>query len=201
MIEVSDDIKELLDIWPMGWNFDLPENSVVVVAGSYKGRVLDLVDQVYSPLVIYGFEPQGWAFDIANDRMAFNENVVNSNFAIGIERTTKKMGEWGTDACSFVNTEKRESGMGKMNDINVVFENVPKIDLAIFNMEGYEYDLLPYMIETGSISKWIRLAVQFHNGFGNDHVRDKLFEGLEKTHEIVTNNYPQWVYWRKRATE
>lgn len=197
---VTPDIKELLDIWPMGWTFDLPEDSAVVVAGSYKGRVLDLINQVYNPGRIYGFEPQKWAYEIANERMAYAKNVLNLNVAIGITSGEFKMGEWGTDGCSFINTEVRVSGIGNMIDIATAFPNemIP-IHLAIFNMEGYEFDLLPYMIQNQMMGNWHRFAVQFHHNFGNDHGYSELLKNMAKTHEIIIDNAPQWIYWRKKG--
>jgi len=193
--KVTEDIKELLDVWPMGWTFDLPPESTVVVAGSYKGRVLDLIDQVYSPSGIYGFEPQKWAFDIANERTKDLSNIYNHNYAIGAKSGVFPMGEWETDACSFVN-HVREQGSGVMREIDTFFPSTFQVDLAIFNMEGYEFDLLPYMIEKGMMNHWKRFAVQFHHGFGNDSKWTDLFEKMTETHEIVIDNYPQWVYWR-----
>lgn len=197
---VDPDIKELLGVWPMGWTFGLREHSVCVVAGAYKGRVIDLLYQVYRPRRILGFDPQQWAIKTATERVGHLPEVELYPFAIGLTNGVFPMGETETDGCSFVNAGEgvRQPGFGEMQDIRN-FDFGPRVDLAVFNMEGYEFDLLPYMISLGMMKTWDRFAVQFHHGFGNDGNYQSLLKDMARTHEVVIDNAPQWVYWRSKT--
>lgn len=197
MSEIDEDIRELLKVWPMGWQFGLPPHSVCVVAGAYKGRVMDLLHQVYKPARILGYEPQPWALERARARVGHLPSCELYPYGLGTVDGTFEMGEWETDACSFVN-HVRVMGMGELRRIETVFPT-EVIDLAVINMEGYEFNLLPHMVEQGMMDRWLRLAVQFHHGFGNDAVYPELRRMLARTHDVVIDQAPQWVYWRHRS--
>lgn len=220
---ISDDVKELLNTWPIGWTFDLPSDATVIVAGSYKGRVMDLIDQVYSPKRIIGFDPAPWACEVAADRMVARDlhsdfiprgnNYEIHQYGIGTQTGVFPMGEWETDGCSFVHVggDSREQGRGEMREMVAALDelNIGHVDLVIFNMEGYEFNLLPYMLDAGMLGirkgskvalscAFDRLCVQFHHGFGNDGDWPATRERIEQTHEVQVDNYPQWISWRAR---
>lgn len=116
------------------------------------------------------------------------------------------MGEFGTDACSFINTgpDSREQGNGLIRDYAIVAEEleIDHIDLMIMNIEGYEFELLPYLMELGLLENIDRLIIQFHLGFGNDSDYPQLLAELSDIYpRSITSaadlmiQLPTWGYW------
>lgn len=77
----TEEIQQLAREWPMGYSLDLPHDATVVIAGMYKGRVAELLTNLYansdpltdSEMEIFGFDPQGWALQL----LAACDPVVN----------------------------------------------------------------------------------------------------------------------------
>lgn len=202
----SEEIRELAAVWPLCFQFKLQPHSRMLVAGAYKGKVIQLLADMYPDYHrIWGFDPQSWAIQQAKLRLAGYRDIVLHNVAIGTKYGTFPMGEWETDACSFANIGEnaRVHGEGKMVYVESVFEELGFIehglDLAVFNMEGYEFDLLPHLIEKDLIKYVNRMAVQFHHGFGNDFDFQETLKGLSLTHRLTVDQMPQWGYWERRG--
>jgi len=201
-----EDLRELAASWPLCFLFKLPPQARVVVAGAYKGKVIQLLADMYPDHgTIYGFDPQPWAIEQARIRLSGYKNVNLMNIGIGTKHGSFPMGEWETDACSFVNIGEnaRQHGEGMLVLAESMFDELKfneqtPLDLAVFNMEGYEFDLLPYMIEKDLMWSVERIAVQFHHEFGNDFDFDATLRGMSLTHKIVVDQRPQWIYWERR---
>lgn len=192
--------QTLLDVWPMGREFDLPRASVCIVAGAFEGNVMELLDEVYSPDLIVGFEPQRWAYEYSSDRLVERPNCLVVPYGISAgERGRFPMGEFHTDGCSFMNVGSRDQGSGVLFPMDEVLHRLrlPAIDLAVFNMEGYEYRLLPYIFEKGLQHRIDRFAVQFHTTFGDSETYQKIVTVLGSTHKLTIDDFPRWVYWRR----
>lgn len=138
--------------WP------LTTESVVVEVGGYKGRWALQIAERYHPR-LFVFEPQPWAYEVC--RVALGDSATVLNYGLGVRADTLQMGEWETDGCSFVKTPQGD-GVGRIEEIATAFEilDITTIDLMLMNIEGYEYTLLPHMLNTGILPK--RLMVQFH---------------------------------------
>lgn len=203
---LTPDCQELLDSWPLAGQFELVPGDTVIVAGAYKGRVCDLLSQLYPGARLYGFEPQRWAADVANERTKYDPNVLVLYFGLGVASVLSMlMGEFETDACSFVNTGEgsRRQGVGDLMEVGLALDmvHVTRVSLAVLNMEGYEFPLLAHMIKTGLIDRFDRLAVQFHFGFGNDGGYAQLMDDMAETHDLVYDDRPSWGYWTRRVME
>lgn len=199
-----DDIRELAAVWPLCFLFKLPPGASVLVAGAYKGKVMQLLADMYPYYGwIYGLEPQPWAYDQAQMRLAGYANMTIFPYGIGAKEGTFPMGEWETDACSFVNTGEsaRQHGQGKLKLAENIFDELgflnKNLALAVFNMEGYEFELLPYLIDKGLMPYIDRLAVQFHHNLGNDENWAETMILLDDTHQLVVNQHPQWMYFER----
>src|SRR3989304_10112589 len=115
--EAPEDVWQLIKDWPLALQFDLPEDSVVVVAGAYRGLVMELLRHLYPTCKLWGFEPQEWAAHDAAERLRkFDPRVPWSilPYGLGVEDATLQLGEWHTDAASFIHTGpgSREQGSG-----------------------------------------------------------------------------------------
>lgn len=195
---VDNELELLCDRWPLARQIELPLGGTVVVAGSYKGIVCELAVELWHAGRVVGFEPQLWAYEHAVGRLRRYPQIELHNFGIGDTCGVFQMGEWFTDACSFVNTESREKDMGVMLDVrNVIPELTGDIDLFVMNMEGYEFTLLPVMLEENLLPR--RLAIQWHFGIGGeDHRFGDIYECLKSRYRLVYDNHPVWDYWELR---
>lgn len=141
--------------WP------LDQESVVVEVGGYKGRWALQIAERYQPR-LYVFEPQPWAAAVCREVLGERARVLE--YALGTEGNDDEpkvvpMGEWETDGCSIV---KEGHDWVTMHEIGQAFDalNITHIDLMLMNIEGYEYTLLPHMLERNVLP--CRLMVQFH---------------------------------------
>lgn len=138
--------------WP------LKMSSVVVEVGGYTGRWALQIAQKYHPR-LFVFEPQPWAAEVC--RSALGDMAHVYNVALGDQDTTLPMGRWETDGCSLINVVDGQD-MGQMREVAGMFEQcqITDIDLMLMNIEGYEYTLLPHMLDKGILPK--RLMMQWH---------------------------------------
>lgn len=199
---MHDDCQVLLEQWSLAKKFGLPPNSTVFIIGAYQGLAMELLDEVYHPRHLVGFEPQLWAVENATKRLQ-GRNYTLFPAGLGIEKGTFPMGEYHTDGCSFINTgpDSRTFGEGQLWDANetLIILNPPKIDLMIINIEGYEWYLLPYLQENGWLDRIDRLAVQWHYGLGEDPRDDHdLANYVDKIQEtglkLKIDERPAWTY-------
>lgn len=203
---MREDLEALVERWPMGALFDLPPLSTVVIIGAYKGITMELMDELYHPAHIYGFEPQDWAAQEAANRLQGRDNCQVYNVALGIGEDKYTMGEWGTDACSLINTgpQSREHGTVQMMPAELYFANIPHSDLVIMNIEGYEYTLLSHLRQHSILPTIDRLAVQWHLGLESDgqvtaEIMDRHIERLviEDDFFLRHDERPAWTYHTK----
>lgn len=138
--------------WP------LTTESVVVDVGGYKGRwALQIAERYRSRL--YVFEPQPWAAAVC--REVLGERATVEGYGLGTKNAVLPMEHWETDGCTFVTIGPR-ADFGELREIGEAFEEfgVAHIDLMMMNIEGYEYTLIPHMLDQGIYPD--RLMVQFH---------------------------------------
>lgn len=137
--------------WP------LTRESVVVEVGGYKGRWALQIAERFGPR-LYVFEPQRWAAEVCRDVLGNRAFIMS--IALGILTGPMLMGEWETDGCSLVKDGAEHQV--EMWEIGRVFQylNLSHIDLMLMNIEGYEYTLIPHMLDRGICPQ--RLMVQFH---------------------------------------
>jgi FkbM family methyltransferase len=139
--------------WP------LTRDSVVVEVGGYKGRWALQIAERYNPR-LYVFEPQSWAAQVCREVLGDLAEVLP--FGIGVEDGYFMMGEYETDGCSFAKEPGDDYALCQMKDVSAAFTDLQfdHIDLMLVNIEGYEYTLIPHMLNQGIHPS--RLMVQFH---------------------------------------
>lgn len=201
------ELEELIERWPLGALFDLPANSIVAVVGAYKGVTMELIEELYHPKWIYGFEPQDWAAQIASDRLRDRLNCQVYNCALGTNEGIVNMGEFHTDAASLINVgdTAREHAHVQMYPAELYFDNIPHVDLMVMNIEGSEYTLLPHMRNKEILKKVDRLAVQWHLDIGpgtSEQDMDLGIQNLIILDELFLrhDDRPAWSYHTKAMT-
>lgn len=181
---------------------DLPkEGSISIVAGGYKGDTVAFLRKMHNGRV-FAFEPQLWAATILQERFAADGWVTVRGFGLGTMNAERlPMGEYGTDACSFLFTQGqfREEGEGDLRDVAEVWreEGISVADLLLLNMEGYEYVLLPYMASRNLLASVGNMVLQIHEHVAIEGV--SLSETLAPTHELVSDFGPAWQWWRRKG--
>jgi hypothetical protein len=209
--ESHDELKQLVQDWPLCKHFDLPLNPTIVVVGAYKGRAMDLLGHMFPQYdKIVGFEPQIWAAAEAGERVGNRRDMWIHGVGLGAEtRLNVPMGEWHTDAASFVATGAgtREQGEGVIMEADAGLKMAgldadKPIDLMVMNIEGGEYDLIPQLQKTGWLRRIDRLAVQWHL-YGDTAVAEKTMDnGISALHayyDLEIDDRPTWTYFTKRA--
>lgn len=205
-MNLTEETTALLERWPLAKEFGaLPDKAMIMVVGAYKGVTMELLAEMYPTADVLGFEPQQWAVEYARDRLErFGKRCYVYVLGLGTEQkegfVTLPMGEFGTDACSFVNVGpgSREQGKGMIVDFDWYMRyvtHIEHIDLMIMNIEGYEFDLLPYMINKGWLPNIDKLAVQFHVDFDRHDNYSKILNALNESYFLVVDNLPTWGYW------
>lgn len=195
--KVNDELINLMERWPMVAKFNLPPNSAVLVVGAYKGISMKLIQELYHPRVLIGYEPQLWAVVEAMQTLQATNGVV-FNWGLGVESGRFPMGEWNTDGCSFINVDSREQGVGLMWNADQALKvlELPVIDLMVMNIEGYEFELIPYLHDKGWLNHIDRLAVQFHTGFPNEYKMPGTIKLLDDNYKKRTwDELPSWGMW------
>lgn len=189
--EMLDLIKRHREVAVLG-SFNFNADSVAVVAGAYKGDTIAFLRGLYDMYVV-GYEPQDWAFKECEQRFHGDKKVELSNYGIGVRTEGRSMGEYGNDAASFVpDPAARTHGFGQLYDVVTLVPLIMGFDLAVFNMEGYEYELLPYMAEKGLLQKINHLVIQFH---------DMDVSAYDATQELLRNTHMKrwehanWAHW------
>lgn len=185
------------DIDSFNWTMLTPD-SLVLEVGAYQGRWAKEICRKYNPR-LYAFEPARWAYDICKAELADYPNAHVFNFGLGKVNDILPMGEYETDGCSFLKNSRVQGGVGAIREIVRVFERlkIERVDLMLMNIEGYEYVLLPYMIETGLLDKVDTLMVQFHDFAADIAAHERLIMSIEKTHKVLWDYGTTLKAWEK----
>lgn len=145
-------------------NWDLNSDSRVLDIGSYKGQWVQTICNKYNCYGI-GCEPTQQPF--LESLSKTSDKISFINCGVTIQDSSDMKMSIGTDDSSFIKTLKdSKEEIVKMINVKELFETLlknPIIDLVQMNIEGYEYILLPYMIETGLLNNIKAIQVQFHN--------------------------------------
>ena len=155
-------------------NWDLNSNSRVIDVGSYNGDWLQKICNKYNCYGL-GYEPTKKAFNQSLSKSS--EKLSFMNCGITTEPTSEMNINVSEDQSTFVrNSNNFTEETVKMINAKELFENSLNqytIDLIQINIEGYEYNLLPYMIDNNLLNNVKRLQVQFHNISEHSDIRRK----------------------------
>lgn len=161
--------KKAID-WPR-----LNSNSIVVEIGGFTGRWSLQIAQKYNPN-LYIFEPQKWCCLVLQE--VFREYKAKIYpYGLAIDDGEQVVYEYGTDGCT-LNPRPKKTRNNKsvvFKEIKTAFweEQIRHIDLMLMNIEGYEFDLIPHMLDNGILPDV--LMVQFH-GERMQETRTKMME-------------------------
>jgi len=176
-------------------DYNLNENSVVFDLGGYEGQwASDIFSKYLSS--IYIFEVVKEYADKIDERFKYNKKIKIFPNGLYTKNCVKKMilsdnstGEFRKDGSEI------EVDMVDFMDF-IVKEDIKNIDLMKINIEGGEYELLEYIIETGFIKNIKNIQIQFHNFFPDAEKRMKNIQGkLAITHKTTYQYEFVWENW------
>lgn len=201
------ELKALAKEWPMVFMLKLPPKATIVVAGCYEGKSIDLLRWVYPDYGrIVGFDLQKEACEVARAKFALSDNIeiINTGLAGYYPTGVVTPANYGSIHTSVVDNDP-SAPLCTMVPAGKVFNDLglgdSGIDLLLMNIEGYEYHLLNYL----NVHRWYDIsirgvAVQFHPTLKPPDAVPlrQLFDELHVSFHKEIDQYPQWVYWRKR---
>lgn len=125
------------------WN--LTPKSMVIEVGGFHGRWAKEINERYHPqLVIY--EPQTWLAEELSQTFVNDTNVTVKPYGLGTAPGKCTMYSYGTDGCSFIKGNETALGPGTLVEANMELAQYEPIDVMLINIEGYEYKLIPHLI-------------------------------------------------------
>lgn len=170
-------------------SFDWPltPESVVFEVGGYEGRWATEIARRYGPR-LYVFEPQAWAFERCQAALQDYPAARVFNFGLGDRSGEFPMGDFETDGASFVKgADVRAQGSGWLEEFGAFCEaeGLREIDLLLLNVEGYEFTLVPHLVERDWMGRIRYFMAQFHELAGRDDHAESLFAQIEVSHRLL----------------
>ncbi len=173
----------------------LGPGSVVFDLGGYKGEWADAMRRLYD-CHVHVFEPHPTFAAILQQRFAEDAKVTCHDFALGRADGSLSLSDSADASSAFIKDGAHV--VGRIRAAAEVLAELDPSDIAVtkINIEGGEYDILPALIDTGWISKFQTLTIQFHNySEGDKQRRADIRAGLAKTHRCTWNYEFVWEEW------
>ncbi len=180
---------------------ELNEESIVFDLGGYKGDFAQAINDKYG-CTVYLFEPHPEFYDTCVQRFLSNDKLIPLNYGLS-DKDGKFMLSDSVDGSSFLNPNHQDKSEIEC-EVKEIFEvlsklEVSNIDLMKINIEGSEYPLLLHMISENRLSIVDNYQIQFHNFIDNaDELRNKIIEGLSKTHVRTWCYTFVWENWKRK---
>jgi FkbM family methyltransferase len=171
-------------------------SDVVFDCGAYHGVWSRQIYDRYRCRII-AFEPIAEYYTITAKALA---GTGAYTYRAGIGPTTMSCDiTVNGDASSILAQGGRQEKIRIISIDDVIREQaLPEIRLMKINIEGAEYDLLDYMIDTGIINKVRDLQIQFHRFAVNAEERRKSIRSrLKQTHYTTYDYEFVWENWRR----
>jgi FkbM family methyltransferase len=186
-------------------NYELNNDSIVIDLGGYYGLWIDEILKKNNPYIpnIILVEPVP---EFYNHLVGKYENyekikVINAGVSTDKNEVTKTLYISNDGSSTNFNGNINSAIQIKTIPIDKILSdnNINQVDLLQINIEGDEYGLMEYMIESNIIEKFKNVQIQFHLGIGNDVERrsniqkNLIFKGFKNKFD-----YPfVWESWEK----
>jgi CDP-paratose 2-epimerase len=172
------------------------DNAVIWDVGGFRGSWTASILEHYSPSKVYIFEPIKEFYDDCQRRFKTDPRVHIINAGLSNRNGTASLSKDTIHSSEFKSSTAVENV--PLRDIaELCFEE--EIAVISINAEGAEFEILRRLIDTGNISKFKNVQVQFHNFHPNaENLRSQIRADLAKTH-IESFNYPfVWESWKRK---
>jgi FkbM family methyltransferase len=185
-------------------NYELNDNSVVIDLGGYRGLWVDEILKKNNPHIpnIILVEPvPEFYYELVEKYKNYEKiKVVNVGVSTDKNEVTKIL--YVSNDGSSTNFNTNASGIEiKTLPIDKILSdnNINQVDLLQINIEGDEYGLMEYMIESNIVNKFKNIQIQFHLGIENDiERRNNIQKNLISKGFKNKFDYPfVWESWEK----
>ena len=155
-------------------NYELNNDSIVIDLGGYYGLWIDEILKKNNPHIpnIIFVEPVP---EFYNHLVGKYENyekikVINAGVSTDKNEATKTLYISNDGSSTNFNGNINSEIQIKTIPIDKILSdnNISQVDLLQINIEGDEYGLMEYMIESNIIEKFKNVQIQFHLGIEND---------------------------------
>lgn len=175
---------------------DLDSDAVVIDIGAFRGTVAQEFVELYDCRV-HAYEPNPLFYEDLEGRFAHNPKVSTYEYGLGASDAVLKMEQRGLGSTVYGKNDDASVATidVRIRDIATVLDELgyDRVDYIKINIEGAEYDLLERLIETGWVTRTRYLLIQFHEWYGNAHLRRwQIRRKLRASHDQVWN-FP-WIY-------
>jgi hypothetical protein len=186
-------------------NYELNNDSVVIDLGGYHGLWIDEILKKNNPNIpnIILVEPVPEFYNLLITKYKNYEKIKVMNVGVSTDKneTIKSLYLSNDGSSTNFDTNVKTTIQIKTLPIDKILSDnkINQVDLLQINIEGDEYELMEYMIESGIINKFKNIQVQFHLGINNDiERRDNIQKNLISNGFKNKFDYPfVWEAWKK----
>ena len=186
------------------YEYDLSSDDVVLDLGGYEGSWAAEIFARYG-CKIHVFEPMPAYYDAICNRFSRNQRIQSHPF--GLSKTTCTTSLSVEDDASSQWKKSSNQVEIQLRDAAAFLEQLgleelggAKIGLCKINIEGGEYELLERLLDTGCISQFQNLQIQFHTFVPEATARmEAIQRRLQETHELTYQYRFVWENWRLRS--
>jgi len=186
-------------------NYQLTNDSVVVDLGGFRGVWADMLLQNIAPVTpkIILVEPVPEFFNYLVDKFKDRPNIKVLSCGVSTNGSKASKNIYVSSDGSSTQYECGPSAEISTVPIEDIIADYQTVDLIQINIEGDEYALMEYMLDSGAINRFKNLQIQYHLGIENDRARrDSIQQRLISAGFIRKFDYPfVWEGWTKPAVE
>jgi FkbM family methyltransferase len=176
-------------------NYNISRNDIVIDCGAYHGAWSRRIYDHYHCKIL-AFEPIAAYYEIAKQTLV-GTSVHVYHAGIGPSNTSCSISVNG-DASSIMIQSGYQESIKIMSIDDVIREHtLSRIRLMKINIEGAEYDLLDYLIDSAIVNRIEDIQVQFHQFVVNAaEKRNGIRARLQQTHRLTYDYDFVWENWR-----
>lgn len=183
------------------FDYDLNPASQVFDLGGYEGQWASDIHARYG-CTVHVFEPVEEYADNIQRRFARNGKIAVHPFGLGAADMTLPIGLGEDRSSAFQAAAQTRAGRIVKTEDFLAAQGIARIDLMKINIEGGEYELLEYLLDTGLVAQIENIQVQFHDFIPNAGARmHSIQERLRQSHTLTYQVEFVWENWILKAEQ
>ena len=186
-------------------NYELNNDSVVIDLGGYYGLWIDEILKKNNPnipnIILVEPVPEFYNHLVTKYENYEKIKVIHVGVSTDKNEATKTLYVSSDGSSTNFNINVKSVIQIKTMPIDKILSdnNINQVDLLQINIEGDEYGLMEYMIESNTIDKFKNIQIQFHLGIDNDIERRNIIQKNLVSKGFKNKfDYPfVWESWEK----
>ena len=186
-------------------NYELDNDSIVIDLGGYYGLWIDEILKKNNPnipnIILVEPVPEFYNHLVTKYENYEKIKVINVGVSTDKNEATKTLYVSSDGSSTNFNINVKSVIQIKTMPIDKILSdnNINQVDLLQINIEGDEYGLMEYMIESNTIDKFKNIQIQFHLGIDNDIERRNIIQKNLVSKGFKNKfDYPfVWESWEK----